>query len=153
MEVSKVYQGSAEKLFDLLKESFKSDYERNTKKLLRSGELKPGLKFTKTFGAKNQSSVLVEVDQMAYPHHYKINLNSSRGTNVIEYLIEPQAEGEIEVTYREEYVNTGFFTKANNLLLAPFFRKKLERRMLLQVDQLMEYSNKERTEYAKQRIS
>lgn len=153
MEVSKVYQANAEFLFDFLKESFKNDYERNTNKLLKSGDLKPGLKFTKTFGAKNQNSVLVEVEKMTFPSHYKIILKSSRGTNLIEYLIEPQTAGEIEVTYREEYLNTGVFTKMNNFLLAPLFRKKLEARMLAQLDQLIHYSNKERTDYVRENIS
>ncbi len=153
MKVSKVYQANAESLFDFLKASFKNDYERNTNKLLRSGDLKPGLKFTKTFGAKNQNSVLVEVEHMTAPHHYSILLKSSRGSNVIEYLIEPVTDSEIEVTYREEYLNTGFFTKMNNLILGPLFRKKLEGRMLAQMDQLIAYSNKERTDYVKPNIS
>ncbi len=144
MEVTKRYQAKAENLFAFLEASFKSDYERNTNKLMRSGELKPGLKFTKTFGAKNQNSVLVEVEAMTFPSHYKIVLNSSRGTNYIEYLIDPQEEDEIAVTYREEYVNSGLFTKINNRILEPFFRKKLEARMLAQLDQLIHYSNQER---------
>lgn len=153
MEVSKVYQAQAESVFVFLKEAFKSDYERNTNKLLRSADLKPGLKFTKTFGANKQNSVLVEVEKMTFPSHYKIILNSSRGTNLIEYQIEPQAIGEIEVTYREEYLNTGFFTKMNNFLLTPIFRKKLEKRMLAQLDQLIHYSNQERTDYVRETIS
>lgn len=152
MKVSKVYKANAESLFDFLKASFKNDYERNTNKLLRSGDLKPGLKFTKTFGAKNQNSVLVEVEHMTAPHHYSILLKSSRGSNVIEYLIEAVTDGEIEVTYREEYINTGFFTKLNNLILGPLFRKKLEGRMLAQLDQLIAYSNNERTNYVKPNI-
>lgn len=153
MEVSKVYQANASALFAFLKESFKSDYERNTHKLLRSGDLKPGLKFTKTFGAKNQNSALVEVERMTEPSHYKIILKSSRGTNSIEYLIEPQAADAIEVTYREEYLHTGVFTKLNNALLAPLFRKKLEARMLAQLDQLIHYANQERMDYDRETIS
>lgn len=153
MEVSKVYQANAESVFEFLKASFKNDYERNTKILLRSGDLKPGLKFTKNFGTKNQHSVMVEVEKMTAPHHYRILLHSSRGTNVIEYLIEPHTTDEIEVTYREEYLDMGFFTKLNNKLLTPLFRKKLESRMMAQLNQLIHYSNKERTDYVRENIS
>lgn len=153
MEISKVYQANSERLFDLLRESFKTDYQTNTKKPIKIHDIKPGLKFTKLFGSNKQNSVLVEVEKMTFPSHYRIKLNSSRGTNVIEYLIEPQSEQEIAVTYREEYLNVGVFTKLNNMVLSPFFKKKLERRMTDQMDHLIEYSNLERTQHAKKRIS
>lgn len=153
MEITKVYQANPEKFFNLLRDSFKTDYQANTKKMIKNSDIKPGLKFTKSFGTNNQHSVVVEVEEMTFPDHYKIKLNSSRGTNIIQYVIDPQNQTEIAVTYREEYVNVGVFTKLNNLILSPFFKKKLQRRMTDQVDHLIEYSNSERTDYVKKRIS
>lgn len=153
MEITKIYEASPERFFNLLRDSFKTDYQSNTKKYIKSSDIKPGLKFTKSFGTNNKNSVLVEVEEMTFPKHYKIKLKSSRGTNIIQYIIEQQNETEIAVTYCEEYVNVGVFTKLNNMILSPFFKKKLQQRMTDQVDHLIEYSNSERTDYVKKRIS
>ncbi|MBZ6527480.1 DUF3284 domain-containing protein [Aerococcaceae bacterium DSM 111021] len=140
MEMTKVYDARADDFFHLLRNSFKADYQSNTKKLIDVKDIKPGLKYKKSFGKDSKQAVLIEVEEMKFPLHYRVKLSSNRGDNIIEYLVESQKEDEIEVTYREEYVNTDFFTKWNNKILYPLFRKKFEKRMEAQVDNLIRHS-------------
>lgn len=135
-----MYDANAEDFFSILRNSFKADYQDNTKKIIKNKDIQPGLKYKKTFGKDGKSSALVEVESMDYPSHYRVRLESTRGANIIEYIVTKEGEDEIAVTYREEYINTGMFTKLNNKLLYPLFRKKFEQRMELQVDSLVRHS-------------
>jgi hypothetical protein len=140
LEITKVYDAHSEDFFHLLRNSFKADYQSNTKKAINVLDIQPGLKYTKHFGKDNKQKVLIEVEEMTFPLHYRVKLSSNRGDNIIEYLVEPKDDNEIEVTYREEYVNTDFFTKWNNKLLYPLFKKKFQKRMEAQVDNLIRHS-------------
>ena len=140
MEITKVYDANAESFFNILRNSFKADYQSNTKTFIKADDIQPGLKYKKQFGQAGKSTALVEVEAMKFPLHYKVKLGSNRGSNIIEYVIEPQSDDTISVTYREDYVDEGLFMKMNNKVLYPFFRKKFEKRMTDQVDSLIRHS-------------
>lgn len=140
MQVKKVYDTTAEDLFRILFNAFKADYQKNTQKSIVDQDIRPGLSFKKYFGKDKENSALVKVEAMNFPHHYKVVLNTNRGSNIIEYIIEPYNDHEIEVTYREEYIDSGFISKLNNKLLYPFFRKSMTQRMESQVDHLVRHS-------------
>lgn len=137
MEVVKDYQVGAEELFGMLSKAFVTDFHANTNRRIKAEDIKMGLQYKKNFGQDGKQSVLVEVDTMTFPSHYKVNLISNRGTNVIEYVIEPKGEKAVTCLYREEYIETDTFTKWNNKLLMPFFRKKVQRHMLMRLDNIV----------------
>lgn len=138
--MSKVYDTTAEDLFTILLNAFKADYQENTQRSIVDQDIKEGLSFKKYFGKDKKNSALVKVEAMDFPRHYKVELQSNRGSNIIEYIIEPQSEREIEVTYREEYIDSSFFTRLNNKLLYPLFRKRFIQRMEGQVDNLVRHA-------------
>lgn len=140
MEMSKVYDTNAEAFFTILMNAFKADYQDNTKKALKDKDIQAGLTYKKYFGKDKQNSALIKVRAMEFPTHYKVELTSNRGSNIIEYVVVSRSEDEIQVTYREEYTDTGVFTKLNNKLLYPFFKKSMTKRMEAQVDNLVRHS-------------
>ncbi|MGT2753407.1 DUF3284 domain-containing protein [Streptococcus ovis] len=138
MEVSNVYNAHASTVFDFLIKLFIEDFKQNTSKDIEPEQIVPGLKYTKVF--KTHHQVQVEVLEVSAPHIYKVQITSSRGRQVIHYDLKEISEGQLQIVYRELNEPSGFFGTWNYKILRFFLKKRLERRMLLQIDKLVEFS-------------
>lgn len=134
MYVRKEYSISAREFFEVISNSLKDDYYKNTGKILDlDGEI-TGVNYYKKFGKKNKNSVEVILREYEPNRKYKSEIISTRGTQIIIFNINELGSERILVTYTEEVTNLDFFKKLNYTLLFPFMKKKLKERMISQLD-------------------
>lgn len=134
MYVRKEYSISAREFFEVISNSLKDDYYKNTGKILDlDGEI-TGVNYYKKFGKKNKNSVEVILREYEPNRKYKSEIISIRGTQIIIFNINELGSERILVTYTEEVTNLDFFKKLNYTLLFPFMKKKLKERMISQLD-------------------
>ncbi|WP_394405206.1 DUF3284 domain-containing protein [Streptococcus sp. 20-1249] len=138
MQVSKIYPTRAKPVFDLLTKLFIEDYETSTGQSISADEIVSGLTYIKKIG--QQGSVNLQVLEFQPPESYRVEISSSRGKQMLHYLLEEIDSEQVKITYSELNESPSFFNSWNYKLLKPFFKKKLETRMVLQIDKLVEFS-------------
>lgn len=139
MKVSKKYKTNINEVFSTLVKEFQRDYLKNTGQDIRLSQIEAGLSYEKEI-SKNHT-MIVTVDQIEVPSLFKTLIQTNRGTVIIEYQLEELEDSNVQITYSEEYDQPGFFMRANNLLLMPFFRKKFKKRMEDSIDALINMTN------------
>ena len=140
MKVEKLVEVPASKIYDLMVASLISDYEEATKEKLKKSEVKEALTYVKHFGKDKTQSVRVRVNELVENETYKVSISSNRGLQEISYQLKDEEEG-TRVLFEEEYLPSNRFYRWNYQLLFPFFKRSLEKRMLLQIQKLAEFAN------------
>lgn len=138
MEVTKTYNVSMQRMFDVLRNSFLEDYLTNTRQTLAPDQIVEGLSYIKSFGKHNQVQVVVK--QIESPYIYDVEIRSNRGINRMTYRLKELAEWQTEVTYSESIELGDIIGKLNYKLLYPFMRKRMEQRMALQLDTIANHA-------------
>lgn len=138
MEVSKIYPTKAKTVFDFLTGLFIEDYEASTGQPISAEEIVSGLTYTKK--KEQTGSFSLQVLEFSAPENYKVEISSNRGKQIIHYHLEEVDSEQVKITYSESDESSGFFNSWNYKILQPFFKKKLQKRMLLQIDKLVEFA-------------
>ncbi|WP_159559818.1 DUF3284 domain-containing protein [Streptococcus halichoeri] len=138
MQVSKVYEVKSDIVFKLLTQLFIEDYQASTATIIRTVDIVPGLVYTKK--SSKLGSFRVKVLVFDRPKHYKVEVTSSRGKQEISYQLQQHATNSTRIIFSESHQSTDWFHSLNYRLLQPLFKKKLEKRMLLQMDKLVEFA-------------
>ena len=78
-------QGSIEKCFDILAESYVADANAHQRKQLTVQDLRVGNNFKKELTAKlgNKGTVEVKLEKFSAPHEIEISFRSKQGTNTL----------------------------------------------------------------------
>ncbi|MCU9533638.1 DUF3284 domain-containing protein [Streptococcus sp. CSL10205-OR2] len=126
-------------LFEAIVSSLKKDYYESTKKILEDSDIKTGLTYIKSFGAKNQHQVRITLEHFEAPSVYGVTFSSNRGKQHISYLLEEKAPQTTLITYQQENEITDVFQKANQFLMEKILKKSLERQIDAQLTGMIKY--------------
>lgn len=152
MKVSQTYVMPANEYFKELMRLFYLDYEKNTSQRLE--EIDPnalkGLEYITSYGRNGKNRAKVKVLELQFNKIYKTEIISNRGTQIIQYLLDEDSEGNMTVTYSEEIENSDFFTSLNQKIFNLFFKKTMVNRLKAQLDLIYRNSKYNREVYRNQ---
>ena len=103
MEVNVKLEITAEEFFDAIGEALVYDIQQATGKHVRAKNIKRGMSYTKK--ANKRQSYQVTITEYDYPKCYSSRIDSSGGSNMMSYTVEPLEDG-IGVSYREELIKS-----------------------------------------------
>lgn len=119
MEVNLALDVTAEEFFDTIYNSLEYDIKEFTGKNVRIKNIKPGYSYIKRLKSKmgHGADVKVTIEELEYPKIYVGRFDSSTGVNRIKYEVEDLENGQIGLSYSEEYEGAKKSYQMNGMLL------------------------------------
>lgn len=138
MLIERRIQGSIDKCFSILAQSYVDDANANQRKELTVDNLRVGNNFKKELTAKlgNTGTVMVTLEQFTPPHDILISFKSKQGVNTIHYVLTPYDETSFDIAYSEGFVSEKSSNNLNYKFMSRLSKRKTLKTAELTLDRL-----------------
>lgn len=138
MEVSRVFEGSKEKMFSIFTNSILEDIKNFTDEDMTQFEIKEGYSYKKPLRSKigKEGDIKVVIQKFDIPNIYEATFESAQGVNTLSYLLEEIDDTHFKLTYNENFVSE---KKSNNLnfgLMSKLYKRSNKKQADLLLNQL-----------------
>lgn len=131
-------QGSIDKCFDILAQSYVNDANANQRKQITVEQLREGNNFRKELTAKlgNSGTVEVRLEQFKAPNTLEISFKSNQGINKIHYELTSFDEESFDIAYSETFESEKKSNNLNYKVMSFITKRRINKAAKLTLDQL-----------------
>lgn len=146
MEVKERLKVSPEEFFDFLYQSINMDIKESTGKTLKVSEIKEGMTYSKKMQTKlgQTGEAKVTLSVLNPNKKYQASFSSNQGENITTYRIEEIAEGEINLTYQEDFLGSSRLKSLNYKMMNFFYNRRAKKQSIARVRQIEKYIKNQR---------
>lgn len=138
MEVTRVIEGSKEKLFTILMDSLLEDISETQGKQVKLEDIGKGYSYKKQLKTKvgKEGLIRVTITQLEVPSIYEATFESAQGFNTLSYKLEDVDDSHFNLTYTEEFMSEKKSQNLNHGLMSRLYKRSNKKKANLVLNQL-----------------